>query len=264
MRFASLGSGSAGNSLVVEASSTAAAPTRILLDCGFAVREMLMRLQRLGLEPAHISGILVTHEHDDHAKGAFKFAAKYNIPIWLTYGTFKMCERYLPANMSTHLQINIIDSHQTFALNALQITPYPVPHDAREPTQFTFNDGQHKLGVLTDAGSSTPYIEAVLSACDALVLECNHDIEMLDNGPYAWSLKKRVASRLGHLDNASSAHLLSQLDNTKLQHIIAAHLSAKNNAPALAQQALSQVLNCALDWVSIADQQIGFDWRSFS
>lgn len=263
MRFASLGSGSAGNSLIVEEHSLATHPTRVLLDCGFGVRETVMRLQRLALEPESISGILVTHEHDDHAKGAFKFAAKYNTPIWLTHGTLKMCERYLPNSITTNLKFNVIDSHQTFTINALHITPYPVPHDAREPTQFTFTNGLHKLGVLTDVGSSTPYIEAMLNACDALVLECNHDIQMLDDGPYIWSLKKRVGSKLGHLDNASAAQLLANLDNTKLQHIVAAHLSAKNNSPVLAQQALSQVLNCTLDWIGIADQQLGFGWRSF-
>lgn len=261
MRFASLGSGSAGNSLVVEAQSTGTKPTRLLLDCGFGIRDVVNRLQRLDLAPEQLTGILVTHEHDDHAKGVFKLANKYNIAVWLTHGTLKMCERYIPDHHS--IQINIIDSHQTFAIEALQVTPYPVPHDAREPTQFVFSDGSRKLGVLTDAGSSTPYIESVLSACDALVLECNHDVDMLDKGPYAWSLKKRVGSRLGHLDNSSAAMLLSKLDNSKLQHIVAAHLSAKNNSPELAKHALSRVLNCTLDWVGIADQSSGFNWREF-
>lgn len=261
MRFASLGSGSAGNSLVVEAQSTGVERTRLLLDCGFGLRDVVTRLQRLELEPEQITGILVTHEHDDHAKGVFKFANKYNIAVWLTHGTLKMCERYIPDKHN--IQINVIDSHQTFDIEALQVTPYPVPHDAREPTQFVFSDGNRKLGVLTDAGSSTPYIESVLTGCDALVLECNHDVDMLDKGPYAWTLKKRVGSRLGHLDNTSAAALLSQLDNSKLQHIVAAHLSAKNNSPELAKRALSQVLNCTLDWVGIADQVSGFSWRGF-
>lgn len=264
MRFASLGSGSAGNCLVVELVANVSQSTRVLLDCGFGLRETEARLSKLGLMPEAITAILVTHEHDDHAKGAFKFAAKYNIPIWLTHGTLKMCERYLPSDYSNKLQFNVIDSHQTFEINGLQITPYPVPHDAREPTQFTFSNGKHRLGVLTDAGCSTSYIENMLNACDALVLECNHDINMLDNGPYSWSLKKRVGSRLGHLDNVSAAALLAKLDNTKLQHVIAAHLSAKNNAPHLARAALSQVLNCTSEWVGIADQQTGFDWRGFS
>ena len=257
MRFASLGSGSAGNCLVVEQANT-----RVLLDCGFSPNEVLKRLQRLALMPNQITGILVTHEHDDHAKGAFKFAAKYNIPVWLTHGTFKMCQRYLPENAK--LSINIIDSLSSFQIQDIAITPYPVPHDAREPTQFTFSDGQYKLGVLTDAGSTTPYIEQMLSACDALVLECNHDLTMLENGPYAWPLKKRVGSRLGHLDNQTAAELLARLDSSKLKHIIAAHLSAKNNTQQLAKQALSQALNCTHDWVGVAEQAEGFAWRSLN
>ena len=140
MRFASLGSGSAGNCLVVEQANT-----RVLLDCGFNMSEVIKRLQKLALVPEQIIGILVTHEHDDHAKGAFKFATKYNIPVWLTHGTFKMCQRYIPENAK--LNINIIDSHENFQIQELMITPYPVPHDAREPTQFTFSNGNYKLGV---------------------------------------------------------------------------------------------------------------------
>ena len=181
-----------------------------------------------------------------------------------------MCERYLPGKMSepylpeqTNIQINIIDSHSIFQIEHIEISPYPVPHDAREPTQFTFTDGHHKLGVLTDAGSTTQHIAQVLGGCDALVLECNHDLQMLENGPYAWPLKKRVGSRLGHLDNESAAALLGKLDNSKLKHIIAAHLSAKNNTQALAKNALSQALGCESDWVGIADQVEGFAWRSF-
>ena len=257
MRFASIGSGSAGNCLVVEQANT-----RLLLDCGFTPNEVIKRLQKLDLMPQQISGILVTHEHDDHAKGAFKFAAKYNLPVWLSHGSFKMSERYIPEKAD--IQINIIDSHTQFSIENIQINPYPVPHDAREPTQFTFSDGNHKLGVLTDAGSSTSHIETVLSACDALVLECNHDLHMLENGPYAWPLKKRVGSRLGHLDNQSAAALLAKLDNNKLKHIIAAHLSVKNNTPSLAQKALSMVLNCTQDWVGVAQQDEGFAWRGFN
>ena len=256
MRFASLGSGSAGNCLVVEQAST-----RLLLDCGFSPNETVKRLQKLDLMPNQISGILVTHEHDDHAKGAFKFAAKFNVPVWLSHGSLKMCQRYIPE--SAPIQINIIDSHTVFSIENIQVNPYPVPHDAREPTQFTFSDGNYKLGVLTDAGASTAHIECMLSACDALVLECNHDLHMLENGPYAWSLKKRVGSKLGHLDNASTAALLAKLDKSKLKHVIAAHLSAKNNTPGLAKQALSTVLGCTQDWIGIAQQQDGFDWRGF-
>jgi phosphoribosyl 1,2-cyclic phosphodiesterase len=254
MRFASLGSGSAGNATLVEVGST-----RVLLDCGFSVREMVARLARLSMAPEQLTGILITHEHDDHARGAFKLAAKYQIPVWLSYGTFKMCERYIP---DTHgIQIELIDSHTDFSVGGIGVSPFPVPHDAREPTQFTFTDGQSKLGILTDVGSSTPHIERVLSGCDALVLECNHDRTMLEKGPYAKPLKDRVGGRLGHLDNQSAAQLLARLDNTKLKHIVAAHLSEKNNTPTHAKSALSAVLNCSQDWVGIAEQTLGFDWR---
>lgn len=255
MQFASLGSGSAGNALVVKVSSTT-----LMLDCGFSVKEVVVRLERLGLSANAISGIVLTHEHDDHAGGAFKFAAKYNIPIWLTYGTLKMCDRYMPKGYN--LQINVIDSHQPFAVNDIQIQPFPVPHDAREPIQCTFTDGQSKLGVLTDVGRPTPHIETQLRDCQALVLECNHDANMLQSGPYSWSLKKRVGGEWGHLENAESANLLSRLNYQQLQHIVAAHLSVKNNTPQLAQKALSAVLGCDDTHIGIADQNLGFDWRA--
>ncbi len=254
MRFASLGSGSAGNALVVEAKQT-----RLMLDCGFSVKETTSRLARLNLTPDDITGIVITHEHDDHAGGAFKLAAKHRIPVWLTYGTLKMVTRYMPSQHD--LQLNIMDSHTAVAIADIEVQPYPVPHDAREPIQCVFVDGSLKLGVLTDVGRGTPHIEAMLSGCNALMLECNHDASMLQNGPYSWSLKKRVGGDLGHLENLDSANLLSKLDNSKLQHIVAAHLSAKNNTPLLAKSALAGVLGCEDEWVGIADQLQGFDWR---
>ncbi|MFM2396680.1 MAG: hypothetical protein RLZZ434_1262 [Pseudomonadota bacterium] len=254
MRFASLGSGSAGNALVVQAGSTC-----LMLDCGFSIKETLARLTRLELEPSHINGIVITHEHDDHAGGAFKFAAKFNIPVWLSYGTLKMVDRYMPNQHK--LDLHVVDSHRAFAIQGIEVQPYPVPHDAREPIQCVFSDGDKRLGVLTDVGRSTPHIEQTLSACHALVLECNHDAAMLKVGPYSRSLKERVGGDLGHLENLASANILAKLDNSQLQHIVAAHLSAKNNTPELAKQALAGVLNCQTDWVAVADQALGLDWR---
>jgi phosphoribosyl 1,2-cyclic phosphodiesterase len=255
MRFSSLGSGSAGNALVVEVKQT-----RLMLDCGFSIKETLMRLDRIALTPSDLTGIVITHEHDDHAGGAFKLAAKYKIPVWLTYGTLKMVARYMPKQHD--LALNVVDSHSAFAIADILVQPYPVPHDAREPIQCVFSDGNHQLGVLTDVGRTTPHIEQRLSGCHALMLECNHDASMLQAGPYSWPLKQRVGGDLGHLDNLDSAHLLAQLDNSKLQHLVAAHLSAKNNTPQLARSALAQVLGCELDWVGVADQLLGFNWRT--
>lgn len=254
MRFASLGSGSEGNALVVECKQS-----RVLLDCGFNLKHTLQRLNSLGLRADQLSGILLTHEHEDHASGAIKLASKFDLSIWLTHGSYVMLHRHLPNQHN--IQFNIIDPHHAFGIGDIEVQPYPVPHDAREPVQFTFSDGHFKLGVLTDTGSSTPHIENRLSGCHALVLECNHDLTMLQNGAYPWALKKRISSRLGHLDNNAAADLLSRLDNAKLQHLIAAHLSASNNTPSLAQAALSRILGCESNWIGVANQAEGFAWR---
>ncbi|HET7061047.1 MAG TPA: MBL fold metallo-hydrolase [Nitrosospira sp.] len=252
MRFACLGSGSRGNGLVVEAGKT-----RVLLDCGFTLKETIMRVSRLGIEPDVISGIVVTHEHDDHIAGVARFARRFGIPIWLTYGTLRSAER----SFAGWPGIKIIEDYQRFAIGDIEVQPYPVPHDAQEPAQFVFSNGATRLGVLTDTGISTPHIEATLSRCHALVLECNHDAELLANSDYPWRLKQRIASRFGHLENAASANLLASLDCSRLQHIIAAHLSQKNNTPLLARTVLSSALNCTLDWIGVAEQDDGFGWR---
>ena len=253
MRFACLGSGSEGNAVVVEAGRS-----RVLLDCGFSIKETVFRLARLGLTPADLSGIVITHEHSDHIGGVFRFANKFNLPVWLTHGSLA----YLSNLDQSLVDARVIDSHAAFAVGDLYIEPFPVPHDAREPIQFVFSDGQHRLGVLTDTGMITPHIEQMLSGCNALVLECNHDADMLANGPYPTSLKQRVGGRFGHLDNTAAADLLRSIDTQQLTHLIAAHLSHKNNLPALARAALAQALNCAEDWIGIADQAMGFEWRS--
>jgi phosphoribosyl 1,2-cyclic phosphodiesterase len=255
MRFACLGSGSRGNALVVEKDRT-----RLMLDCGYPVRETERRLARLNLAPGDLAGIVITHEHSDHIAGACKFARKHGLPLWLTHGTFKG----LPDDGPDWPQINLIDSHSPFAVGELQLLPFPVPHDAREPAHFVFSDGARRLGVLTDTGSSTSHIEAMLSGCHALVLECNHDLDMLVNGDYPPALKARVAGRYGHLDNRSSAELLAALDRSLLQHLIAAHLSQHNNTPELARQALAQVMGCAPGWIGVADQDEGFGWRDIA
>jgi len=253
VRFASIGSGSEGNGLVVEAGGT-----RVLIDCGFGVRDARVRLARLGIEPSSLSAILVTHEHNDHAGGVPAFAGRHRIPVWITFGTLQVIgERFadLP-------EVYGFDSHDSFAVGDLRVTPFPVPHDAREPVQFVVDDGASRVGVLTDIGGSTPYVEASLTGCDALVLECNHDLDMLAESDYPHSLKQRIAGRFGHMCNETSARLLAALDNSRLKHIVAAHLSQQNNTPDKARAALAGVLNCSPDWVGVADQASGFGWRA--
>lgn len=251
-RFASLGSGSEGNALLVQIGQTC-----VLMDCGFNLTESVTRLARLGIKPEALSGIVVTHEHGDHIAGVSRLAHKYAIPVWLTHGTFRAQAK----SLSKLDSVTHIDPHNSFAIGEVIVQPYLVPHDAAEPVQFVFSDGSKRLGVLTDTGSSTPHIEQVLSGCDALVLECNHDSELLNNGDYPYSLKQRVGGRFGHLNNTDAAALLAQLDNRKLQHIVAAHLSKKNNTPELAYAALSNALGCEEEWIGVATQENGFDWR---
>jgi phosphoribosyl 1,2-cyclic phosphodiesterase len=254
LRFASLASGSKGNCLVAEA-----AGTRVLLDCGLAPRETARRLGRLGLAPADLAGILLTHEHDDHAAGAFAFAAEHRLPVWLSRGTLQGLAE--SGEAPDGVAARRIEGRTTFAIGALEVQPYTVPHDAREPVQFVLSDGAFRLGVLTDIGTSTAHVEAALSGCDALVLECNHDLELLWAGDYPKWLKERIAGPFGHLDNGASGRLLAALERSRLRHVIAAHLSQRNNRPELARAALALALGCEESWIGIATQDEGFGWR---
>lgn len=254
LRFASIGSGSKGNCLVAEVGST-----RVLLDCGLSPRETARRLARIGLAPADIAGILVTHEHDDHAGQAYAFAAQHRLPVWLTYGTqVAMAES---GKVPGEVETRTIHGRAAFAIDGIEVCPYTVPHDAREPVQFVLSDGAFRLGVLTDIGASTSHVEATLSGCDALVLECNHDLDLLRAGDYPKWLKERVAGPFGHLDNGSAARLLGALDRSRLKHVVAAHLSQQNNRAELAREALAGAMGCASDWIGLSTQEDGFGWR---
>jgi phosphoribosyl 1,2-cyclic phosphodiesterase len=255
MRFASLGSGSRGNALIVDAGGT-----RLLVDCGFSTRSTVERLLRLQISPDEIDAVLVTHEHGDHVAGVFKFSSRFGIPVYLTHGTHAAALRGKPSVSDVHL----MDSHSVFSIGALEVHPFPVPHDAREPVQFSFSDGRHCLGVLTDTGMITQHIVDELQHCDALVLECNHDSTLLAESDYPEVLKRRISGKLGHLDNAQAASLLRRIESKKLQHIVAAHLSEQNNHPHLAAAALAAALDCTTDWVGVASQEAGFDWRQLA
>ena len=251
MRFASLGSGSSGNALVVECGRT-----RVMMDCGFSVADTRLRLERSGLTPSQLTGIVVTHEHDDHMGGVARFAKRYAIPVYLTRGSAQWLPEDFPAVL-----VRYIESHAPFAIGDVQVEPFPVPHDAREPVQYAFSDGDARLGVATDLGCVTQHVVEKLSGCTSLVVETNHDLDMLMAGPYPPSLKHRVAGRFGHLDNAGARHLVEALECPALRHLIAAHLSKQNNTRELAVAALAQGVGCEPEWVGVATQDDGFGWR---
>jgi phosphoribosyl 1,2-cyclic phosphodiesterase len=252
VRFACLGSGSKGNAWLVHAGRT-----RIMVDCGFGPREAAKRLARLGVDVEQLDGILVTHEHSDHGRGAAKLAARARCGVWMSHGSQVM----LAAVGDGPARVEVIFDHEPFALGDIRITPFPVPHDAREPIQFLFSDGAARFGLLTDAGHVTAHMEAVLADCDALALECNHDVDMLEKGSYPMALKRRILGRFGHLDNQAAATLLGKLSRSRLKHVVAAHLSQENNHPDLARAALAGAMGCTPDWIAVADQDDGLDWR---
>ena len=250
MRFASLGSGSRGNALVVEAGAT-----RVMLDCGFSYAETVARLARIGLVPEDIHAVIVTHEHDDHVSGVARFARRMGIPVYLTTGT-----RAAVAGKFAGIRCECFDPHAEFQVDDLTVRPFPVPHDAREPAQCVFDDGTNTLGVLTDAGMPTAHIREMLSGCSGLVLECNHDAALLRNGPYPPALKARIGSRYGHLQNTDCAELLATLDTSRLKHVVAAHLSDTNNTPHLARSALAGALRTRPEDIHVAMQDEGLAW----
>lgn len=250
MRFAYLGSGSQGNCALIQSGDTI-----VMLDCGLSIGQTERRLEQYGVAPQALAGIVVTHEHGDHIDGVAPLARRYQLPVWLTRGT---CAAW-PGRK--HVNANLVSAHEPFRIGALEVQPYPVPHDAREPCQHVFSDGRRRVGVLSDAGSVTPHMRKTLSGCHALLIEFNHDPEMLANGPYNNKLKKRVAGPWGHLNNGQAAQLLSEIDVTSLQHLVIAHISQVNNTPALARAAAVSGLGHDPEWLVVAHQDDGLAWR---
>lgn len=244
LRFASLGSGSRGNATLVQSNKTL-----LLVDCGFTLRETEQRLQQCGVSARHIDAVLVTHEHGDHMRGVGPLARRYDLPVLMTHGTFRTTDY---GKLS---RLRFFGTHdQTFTVGDIEVTPVAVPHDAREPSQFVFRHANQALGLLTDLGCITPHLIECYAELDALLLECNHDVRMLARGPYPLSLQKRVGGNYGHLNNAQAAELLSQINYSRLQHLVAGHLSEKNNTPELAQEALLGVDNCISSCLDLLDQ----------
>ena len=207
MRFASLGSGSKGNCTIVECNTT-----NILIDCGFSLKSTTTRLEQLNKSPADLTAILVSHEHSDHWKGVEDLAFKFNVPVYLSAGTYKA-----KSIESNRTGFHIINNHNDFVIGDFTITPVPVPHDAREPIQYVFKSASAQFGIITDLGHYTTHIVECYSNCNGILIECNYDEDMLNNGPYPKFLKQRVSGLFGHLSNSQAADLLSRLDCSDLQ-----------------------------------------------
>lgn len=232
LRFASLGSGSRGNALLVESGNTL-----IMIDCGLPRRAVEDRLRRLGREGSDIAALLVTHEHSDHVQGIGPFLRRYRTPVWLTPGTAGALP-VLPGR-------NVLSGRRAVAIGSITIQSYPVPHDAREPCQFVFEAVGRKLGLLTDSGHVTAHVQERLTGCDALALEFNHDADMLRASAYPESVKARIASRFGHLSNAQSGEFLRSAAHSGLQWVAGLHLSERNNSPEIVGACFESALGAA-------------------
>lgn len=257
LRFCSLASGSAGNATLVEASDGARRPTRLLIDCGLGPQALQQRLAACGLTPQELDGIFITHEHADHVGCAPALAARHRIPLWASAGTLQA----LREGNASHgggdappIICHTARDGQPLAIGALQLLPFTVPHDAREPLQLRCTDGQRSLGLLTDLGHLTAHALRQLQGCHALILESNHDPALLAASRYPPFLKRRIAGPHGHLSNAQATEALRQLHHAQLSIVVGAHLSERNNQPALARAALAAALGCAPQDILLASR----------
>jgi len=248
MRFASLGSGSRGNATLVEG-----AATRVMVDCGFTPREAGRRLARLALAPGDLDALLVTHEHSDHCAGIAALSRRYALPVYMTHGT------YNSGRCGDCHEVRLFNAGDSFRIGELEVAAIAVPHDAREPCQFRITHGHSALGIVTDLGEITAHVVDSFAGCDALVLEFNHDLEMLLQGDSPPRLKRRVGGRLGHLNNQQAAGFLTRIGARGPRLLVVAHMSENNNCPERVSEALagSAARPGRVVW---ADQQAGFDW----
>ena len=253
LRFRSLASGSSGNATLIEASD-GLHRTRVLVDCGLGLRQLLARLAVEGIGPADLDGIFITHEHGDHIGCAPMLGARYGVPLWTSAGTVQYA-----AFAGLESALNLVRDGQVFAIGGIQFHPFTVPHDAREPLQLRCTDGDRVLGLMTDIGHVTGHALAALAGCHALVLESNHDVELLAQSRYPDFLKRRVGGQHGHLSNVQAAAALGALRHDRLNTVVAAHLSERNNRPDLVSRAFAAVLGCGEADVLLAERQ-GRGW----
>ena len=255
LRFKNLGSGSTGNATLAEARSGAGTASRLLVDCGLGIRILTQRLAQAGLVPGELNGIFITHEHADHVGCVLSLALRARIPVWMSRGTFMAT-----GELDFDGLLRLAPDTEPFTVGDLLLNPFTVPHDAREPLQLSCTDGDTRLGILTDLGHATPHVLAALQGCHTLLLESNHDPEMLRASAYPAFLQKRVRGPYGHLTNAAAAAIAQQVQHAGLRQVVAAHLSQQNNHPALARATLAEALGWEATQIGVADPLLGTDW----
>jgi phosphoribosyl 1,2-cyclic phosphodiesterase len=227
-----LASGSSGNSVLVRSGETS-----VLVDIGVSALQMRKRLESFGSQPENIDAIFLTHEHSDHVRGLEVFLRRHHsAPVWTTRGTWSR----VPVKTRTGGEI---ESGRDYPVGSLRVRAVATSHDAAEPVAFVFEDGMQRVAVCTDTGVFTHLLEQRLAGCDLLLIETNHDADMLRHGPYPWQLKQRIASRLGHLGNHQTEEALDRIKCSQLKGVVGLHLSAENNSTQLANDSLGRAMN---------------------
>jgi phosphoribosyl 1,2-cyclic phosphodiesterase len=221
VKICSLASGSKGNCLYLETGDT-----RLLIDAGLSLREMLLRMEEVGIDASRIHAVLVTHEHIDHIRSAGSFARKFKVPVYASHLVRVKAEKYFKKT-----QVSEFESGSALSFRDVQIDPVPITHDSCDPVGFVIESREGRSASVTDLGIVTRLVVEKLRGCRFLNLESNHDVEMLMNGPYPWELKQRIKSRHGHISNEESLELLHELAHEGLEALVMAHLSEVNNHP---------------------------------
>lgn len=243
-----LASGSRGNATYISDGRSA-----ILIDAGLSGVEIQRRMDAKGLDPNSLDAILVSHEHTDHIKGVGVLSRRFGLTVYINDGTRQASGRTLGKLPG----VQPFTCGHSFPIGGLTVHPFSISHDAEDPAGFTIACNHTKVGVATDLGIATGVVKTRLKSCDILVLEANHDAQMLIDGPYPWHLKQRIRGRSGHLSNEDAALLLESLQHDRLAHVILAHLSEENNTPQKARYAVKNVLNGARVQLHVASQAAG-------